>query len=84
MMYVPLGRVHDKDEMLNAYVGNGARSLEVWRTREGYVFRGIIDNGDNPQVFTSKIDIAKFGLAMIDEIIHDATVFINHEYRKET
>lgn len=76
-------RVHDKDAVLNAYVGNGARGLEVWRTNEGYILRGIIDHSDGCEVFMSKVNIDKFGLAIIEEIIYDATLFINHKYKKE-
>ena len=82
MDLIPAGRVHDKDAVLNAYVGNGARDIEVRRIEEGYIFRGIIDHSDGCKVFAAKINIAKFGLAIIEEIIYDATLCINHN-RKE-
>lgn len=80
-MYLIPEKVSNADHVLNAYVGNGARSLELWGTKDGYILRGIIDHVPEPQIFRCQVDLKRFGLAMLEEIIHDATIFINHKHR---
>jgi hypothetical protein len=83
-MFLEPTKINDADHVFHAYVGNGARSLELWGLNNGYILRGIIDHAPEPQIFRADIDLARFGLAMLEEIIHDATIFINHKYRKES
>lgn len=71
------------DKVLKSYVGNAARSLEILSPKGMPILRGIIDHASEPKIFQYEIHLPKFGLAMLEEIIHDATNFINHKYRKD-
>lgn len=69
-------RIHDKDDVLNAYVGTDITCLEIWNTNKSYIFRARLWYEGEVKIFTCDIDLDRFNMAVLMEAIESAIVLL--------